>query len=179
MMYNTFSTKNKVRLLALNGLMLALGVLLPQVCHLTGVPNAGNILLPMHLSVYLSGMLLGPASGMLTGLLVPIISFLLTGMPPVARLPFMILELMTYGCVGGWLIRAFAHYKRPFDLYLPLILTMLSGRVVYALSLAFATYLLHIPCGGIYAAVEATIVGALGIVIQLVMLPPIIAAVKR
>ena len=66
--------------IVLAGVLTALGVLLPFVtAHAFGVP--GTVLLPMHLPVLLMGLLCGPQFGAAGGLLIPVISSLLTGMP--------------------------------------------------------------------------------------------------
>lgn len=47
--------------LAIGGLLIAVGILLPQVFHLAGGSAMGGLFLPMHLPVLLGGFLLGPA----------------------------------------------------------------------------------------------------------------------
>ena len=80
----------KVKKIAYAGLFIAMGILLPQLFHLSGLPQSGSIFLPMHIPVLFAGFILGPLYGALIGVLLPIISAILTGMPPAARLPFMI-----------------------------------------------------------------------------------------
>lgn len=87
--------------LALGGLFLAAGVLVPQLFHFLPWPNAGSIFLPMHLPVMLAGMLLGPYLGGTVGALTPLLSCLAFSMPPLARMPFMVLELAAYGVLAG------------------------------------------------------------------------------
>ena len=81
--------------------MTAFAILLPQAFHLTGIPQSGQIFLPMHIPVLISGFVLGPVFGLFIGVLSPIISSLLTGMPDSFRLPFMIAELASYGFMSG------------------------------------------------------------------------------
>ena len=62
------------------GLLMAVGLILPYATsHAFGIP--GTILLPMHFPIFLMGMLCGPLWGIVGGLLVPLLSSLLTGMP--------------------------------------------------------------------------------------------------
>jgi len=63
-------------------LFLGLGVLVPQIFHMTGI--GGAVFLPMHIPVILAGMLVCPMIGLYVGIFAPVISFLLTGMPPVS-----------------------------------------------------------------------------------------------
>ena len=87
--------------MAVGGLLIAVGILLPQVFHLAGGSAMGTLFLPMHLPVLLGGFLLGPLFGGTVGLLTPLVSCLLTGMPAAAVLPTMAVELLVYGLAGG------------------------------------------------------------------------------
>lgn len=112
------------------GLLVALGILIPFVTG-HGFGMAGNILLPMHFTVLLSGFLLGPAGGLLVGVVTPILSSLLMGMPPAfPMLPAMVGELGVYGFATG------ALWQRGKGLYPSLIGAMVLGRVVHALLMA-------------------------------------------
>lgn len=164
--------------LAMGGLLLALGVLVPQVIHATGIPQIGNILLPMHIPVLLAGFCLGPVYGGLVGLICPFISAFF-GMPPMDRAPFMMGELAVYGAVSGALCAYTPLMRKKGGTYAVLLTAMVSGRVMYALMLAGAAWLLHIPCGGPMAAVTATVTGLPGIVIQLVLVPLLLLALRK
>ena len=97
-------TSSKARTVAAGGLLLALGVLFPQVFHLVGGPAAGGVWLPMHIPVLLGGFFLGPWRGLALGGITPCLSAF-TGMPPLIRLPFMVCELAAYGFFAGLAIR--------------------------------------------------------------------------
>lgn len=162
-----------------SAVLIALTILLPQAFHLLGVVNAGPLLLPMHIPVLLSGFILGPVWGFAIGFFAPIISAVLTGMPASDRLPFMVLELMTYGGVAGMLYNTLGLWNKKYGKILSLIGAMVCGRIIYALSLWVAAELLHIPGGGIMAAVIATVAGIYGIIIQLLLIPAILYALER
>ncbi|WP_411655806.1 ECF transporter S component [Anaeromassilibacillus sp. SJQ-1] len=70
--------------LTTTALCIALGLLLPTVFHVFGT-GAGTALLPMHLPVLLCGLLCGWQYGAACGILVPLLSSILTGMPPFSR----------------------------------------------------------------------------------------------
>ena len=53
--------------------------------------------------ILLAGFICGPVSGMIVGLLAPVLSFALTGMPPAYAVPLMTIELCLYGLAAGWL----------------------------------------------------------------------------
>lgn len=159
-------------------LVCALSVILPQVFHLLGGKPLGNAFLPMHLPVLLGGYLLSPAAAAICGMLSPILSFLLTGMPPIPRLFFMILELGAY----GFFTSLFAHKCR-LPVFLSLPLAMLAGRAVYFLSLVFALNILHLEISGMPSAVAALLsaatAGVPGMILQLCAVPALLAALRR
>src|SRR5690606_5050286 len=76
------------------------------------------------------GLICGWSFGLLCGLAGPLLSALITGMPPLAYLPPMLVELAAYGLVCG-LIFALVRTKNLYaDLYLSLVVALLAGRVV-------------------------------------------------
>lgn len=87
---------------------ITLSVAIPQLFHVIGIVSGtgslpGSAFLPMHLGVFFTALLAGPAVGAVTGAVSPILSFALTGMPSAALLPFMMIELTVYGLVCGLL----------------------------------------------------------------------------
>lgn len=171
--------KSKAKRLVIAGLMLAVAILLPQAVHLSGNAALGQLLLPMHLPVLLGGLLLGPAYGLLLGILSPLCSMLLTGMPAAARLPFMLVELAAYGFAAGLLYRKTSLGRIKGGLNMALVLAMLLGRGAYVLAAFIAGELLHIPGVGVAAALNAITAGLYGIIIQLALLPTITLALER
>ncbi|MBD3403283.1 ECF transporter S component [candidate division GN15 bacterium] len=162
------------RFVTYTALLLALAVLLPLALHLIN-PLFARVLLPMHLPALLGGLLVGPGAGLLVGLLSPGLSYLLTGFPPTYSIALMTVELPVYGLVAGVAYRKFG-----LHLYASLLLAMLFGRAAFALSLMVLKEFIALPytvaeyvTGGILAA------GLPGIVLQLVIIPIIVTAVKR
>lgn len=170
-MKNTVQTRR----LVLAALLLALGVILPTATH--AIPNAGSVLLPMHIPVLLCGLSCGWPYGLACGLLAPTLSNLITGMPPAAVLPSMICELAAYGLISGLTAKYIRTGKRVTDLYVQLITAMLIGRVVYGVMNAL------IFRAGAYSMevfLTAAFVTALpGIVIQLALLPALVLALEK
>lgn len=164
------STKKMV----LTSLMIAVGVVLPIAFH--SIPNAGSILLPMHIPVLICGIICGFPFGLLCGIITPLLSSLLTGMPPAAYLPAMICELAVYGLVTSLLIR-FVRTKSVYaNIYIALIGAMISGRIVYGIlnSLIFRA--------GSYSTqiwlTSAFVTALPGIVIQLILIPLIVLTLQ-
>ncbi len=65
--------------LVLSGLLLASGIILPMIFHMVSL--TGPIALPMHIPVLIGGFLLSPQIALALGVLTPVLSGLLTGMP--------------------------------------------------------------------------------------------------
>lgn len=152
-------------------------VLLPQLFHvagsLAGVGSAlGEIFLPMHLPVLLIGLLAGPYAGVLAGVLSPLFSYLLTGMPNEAMLPFILLELALYGLCTG----LFRQTKTP--VILAVLTSQLIGRSVRAIAILVAVSLLGSPLS--LSVIRTSITkGAIGIALQLILLPLIMYRVEH
>ena len=165
----------QVKYLVMTALCVALGVVLPVTLH--AIPNAGSILLPMHIPVLLCGLVCGPVYGLACGILAPLLSSLITSMPPMAMLPSMICELAVYGLVAGILIRVIKTRYNIANLYLSLLGAMVIGRVIYGAlnSLIFRAgeYSLQLWLTG------AFVTALPGIAIQLVLLPVLVLALQK
>jgi len=154
-------------------LFLAAGILIPQIFHLTGGPTSGGTFLPMHIPVLIGGFLLGGLYGSLIGLLAPVLSFIITGMPPAERLPFMVVELVSYGFFCGFLSSKTKH------IYPVLVSSMTIGRLLYAGSLFIAFYLFKMQTAAPIAAWFAFLNGLVGIIIQLIFIPPVVFSLRK
>ena len=125
----SLGTKTAATLLAI-----VAAVVLPQLFHVIGaVSGQGTMLgvafLPMHLPI-----IAGPAVGAIAGAAAPLVSFLLSGMPMLAMLPLMMVELCAYGLVAG-LLRGI---KLPS--LAKVVIAQLAGRVVLTAATAIAVF---------------------------------------
>ena len=163
-----------IKRLTLTALCIALCVVVPMAFHV--IPNAGAVMLPMHIPVLLCGLVCGWQYGLICGILGPLVSSVLTGMPPAAMLPGMMVECGMYGCVGGLLMERIRTGSLYADLYICLPAAMLAGRVISGVVKA----LILTPGLSFTAWATASFVTALpGISIQLILLPTLIVALTR
>lgn len=166
--------------IAHSALYLALAVVLPMSFHLIGnaigYGMAGRVFLPMHIPVLIAGFLVGPASGVIVGLLAPLISHLLTQMPPAYAVPLMSLELPIYGLVAG-----LAYNRLKLNIYIALIVAMVVGRIMFGLGLFVLGMFMDLPYTAIlfFSTGGAIVPGLPGIALQLVLIPILVAAVRR
>lgn len=154
---------------------IALCVVLPQAFH--AIPNAGSIYCPMHIPVLICGLICGWQYGFLCGIAGPLLSSLFTGMPPVGYMPQMMVECTVYGLAAGLMMKLIHTKKVYADLYISLVIAMLSGRIIAGIAKA-----LIFARGEFAIAAWATsnFVTALpGIIIQLALIPTIIFALMK
>ncbi|MBP7401299.1 MAG: ECF transporter S component [Clostridia bacterium] len=166
------STRN----LTLSGMFIALGLLLPL---LTGqIPEIGSKLLPMHIPVLLCGFVCGWPYGLAVGFITPLLRSLLFTMPPMMPTAVaMAFELAVYGVASALLYRLLP--KKPAYLYVSLILTMILGRLVWGAA-ASVVFPLAGADFGMKIFYTAAVLNAIpGILLQIVIIPPILYALQR
>lgn len=164
--------KNSTRQMVSAAMILAMGVLLPMIFHVFGL--AGAIFLPMHIPVLIGGFLLTPVMALFLGVLTPLLSSLITGMPvlfPIAIV--MIFELSIYGLVFSIMT---GKYK--LNIIMSLFIAMGLGRISAALSVHIMVLLFGIKMNPFIYIKGAIITGIPGIVIQIILVPMIIKAIK-
>ena len=155
----------------------AAAVLLPQLFHLMGQLSGlgtapGETFLPMHLPVLFIGLYAGPWAGVLTGLLAPLVSFWLSGMPVAAVLPFMMVELTGYGLAAG-LLRG---VRMPA--LLKVVTAQVAGRVLRALTLLLAVYVFGCTDLALSSIWTSLGTGIWGLALQWSLLPLLLHRVK-
>ncbi|MBR7142673.1 MAG: ECF transporter S component [Clostridia bacterium] len=153
---------------------LALGLTLP---FLTGqIRSVGNMLLPMHIPVFLCGLICGGPWGAAVGFILPLFRSALFGMPPLyPEAVSMAFELAVYAGASGLLYgRVFR--RRMGGLYASLIAAMVAGRLVWG-----AVKALLLGFGGKAFTLQMFVAGAFinalpGIAVQLILIPGVMTA---
>lgn len=168
---------NTTKKLTLTAMFLAIGMILP---FLTGqIPQIGSMMLPMHIPVLLCGLICGWQYGAVIGFILPPVRYFIFGMPVLFPTGLaMAFELMTYGLVIGLLYKK-SRWKCIVSLYRCLLGAMISGRIVWGI---VQTVLLGIS-GGMFT-MKMFMAGAVlnavpGIIIQLVLIPSVMVALKK
>lgn len=153
-------------------------VAVPQVFHLLGAASGlgtslGEAFLPMHLPIILVGLLAWPYAGAIAGLLGPLASFALSGMPGIVILPFMMIELCGYGLAAGLL----RNTKLPT--FGKVVIAQIAGRAVRAAAILAAVYLLgneSVRVASIWTSIATEL---FGIALQWTLLPLIVYRVEN
>ena len=169
--------KTNVYKLSLSAMFLALIFVLPL---LTGqIPQLGERFCPMHIPVFLCGYLCSGYWGMLIGFIGPILRSVTVGVPaPLFPKALSIaFELAAYGAVSGFLYKLMP--RKRSNLYLSLIISMVSGRLVRAVViLCFAG--LDVTSFDFSAFWTAVVVNAVpGMIIQILLIPVLVSAAER
>ena len=167
----------QLKKLTVSAMMLALALLLP---FLTGqIQSIGKMLSPMHIPVLLCGMLCGPIFGFAVGLVAAPLRFILFAMPQMPNVLYMTAELAAYGLLSGLFHMILP--KRKISLYISLVLSMIGGRIAYAiifmcinLSGAKSIEALIMPI------VSATVLTAWpGMILQLLLIPTLLIVLEK
>ena len=139
---------------------------------------------PMHLPVFLAGILCGQWLGLVCGACAPLLSFLSSGRPlfPYGLFP-MVFELATYGFIIGLMRNIFVNNPKThkFSTILSLAIAMVAGRIVNAIVAAIV-----FAMGGelfwptlVTKLAESFAFTWAGIIIQLIFVPAILLALQK
>ena len=159
--------------LILTSLFIACGLLLPLAFHSFGM--GGRTFLPMHIPVFMGGLLLGWLPGVIIGALTPVLSCFLTGMPPlIPSLPMMFVELALFGLVSGYLY----HDKRK-NIYFALLSAMIIGRLGAAFVLMLFSDILGIKLHPLTYVAATFMTGLAGVVFQIVFIPILVKRLEN
>lgn len=169
------NSKSPIVKLVYSAVCLALCLVLP---FLTGqIPQVGSALCPMHFPVLIAGFICGPWWAMVVGLIAPLLRHVIFGMPPLLTAIAMAAELAAYGWVSGCLYSVLPK-KTPY-IYVSLIIAMISGRVLWGAVRVLLTGVSGEPFTW-SLFIGGAITGAIpGIILQLVLIPAVIMALKR
>ncbi|MGX8704189.1 MAG: ECF transporter S component [bacterium] len=169
--------KDYVSKLTLTAMFLALGLVLP---FLTGqIQQIGNMLLPMHLPVFLCALLCGWQYGTLMAFILPLLRSFLFGMPPIYPTALsMAFELAAYAFVAGFLYSRFKK-KTLASLYISILAAMVIGRLVWGVA-----QMILLGVSGKSFTFAAFLAGALtnaipGIILQLVLIPALMLVLGK
>lgn len=164
-------SNKKVKSIVGTVLLSAMGVALPRGFHLLAGSSAGATFLPMHICVLIAALTFGIISSTIVAGSSVVFSFLLTGMPSLARLPYMLIELVIYAILLSAL-------NKKFNSYISLIVTIVLGRVLYAGVLFAAINILGFSTYGI-SVMQSIRLGMPGIILQLLFVPVIAKLAKK
>lgn len=156
---------NKNKQIVTAGVLIAFGIILPITFHTFQM--GGAVFLPMHIPILLGGFLLSPFNAALVGVLTPILSSVMTSMPPFFPIGIqMVFELACYGYIISYI------YKRRSNILISLIMGMLAGRLVAGIVNYILLTQFLAKAFSIKTFLTASFITSLpGILIQIVVIP--------
>ena len=174
-------TKTSIRFITLSGLFIALGVVLPIAFH--AIPDAGKIFLPMFIPVLLGALFLPWQYALAVGIITPLLSSFLTGMPPIAPLPINLMMAAQLG-IASVIISLVKNIKlikeKRFMIIFALIIALLAGFGISGLVLKAAIEFFGIKGPETWVYISGAIIAGLpGIGIQLVLIPLLYTLIKK
>jgi len=157
--------------LLLGGLFMAMALVFPMIFHAIGL---GSAFLPMFYPIIAAGFLVALPVSVIVGVTSPLLSSLLTGMPPL--FPPVALIMMMEGAVLTAL-PGFLYPRIMNNAWVITLLTMAADRIIMLLATFFFSRLLELPEGFMSAA--ALINGLPGTILILVLIPPLVKQMEK
>jgi len=161
-MQSTLDIKN----LTTSAFIITLGIVIPIAFHAIGM---GSVFLPMYWPLAAGAFFLLPRWAVVTGILTPTLSFILTGMPPVSPpiLPIMIAELTILTLTISYLNK-----KEALGILWILVIGLLLSKSVLFIAAWLISPVIGLPPELI--SVSSVIHGLPGTVIILIVVPLIV-----
>jgi len=145
-------------------LFVTLSVAVPWFCHMIH-PLAGPLFLPLFFFILLAGDLFGWRMGLLVGMATPLISFVVSGMPPSVMMPRILTEAAVMGVTVGCLSERMPSWR-----YVAVPVAIMAGHLGAAMVVSLmAGAIAH----GFTALWRAACIGWPGLLIQVFLIPPL------
>lgn len=157
--------KNQTQNLTLSSLFIALGILIPILFHAIGL---GSMMLPMFWPITVGAFFLAVPYAAAVGVLTPVLSALMTGMPPPPILYKMIFELVFLG-----ISISFGYRKTRLGIFWLVLAGMLISRIMALLGSAAIAPLLGLPPE--FYALISLLKGTPGMIVIVVLMPLIVS----
>jgi hypothetical protein len=152
--------------LLLGGLFMALALVFPIIFHAIGL---GSAFLPMFFPILAAGFLIALPAAMVVGVVSPLVSALLTGMPPF--FPPMVFIMMAEG-LALTLVPALLYRRLKINAWISAATAMLVDRLVLLAAILLISRLLELPEGALTAA--SLLKGLPGTILLPLVIPPLV-----
>ncbi len=157
--------KQRTKNVVLAGLCLSISVVMPTVFHFAG-PQGGKMFLPLFWGVALAAVVLDFGYALSVAMIAPLLSNIISGMPAVPMLYFMLVELIIYAAVLNFI-------KRKIYLPIAVLLSLIISRAGYIVTVSLAGLIFELPAGfvGLGVLLSGVAVSLPGIAAQTVIIP--------
>lgn len=130
----------EIRAYAVIAVFVLLSVLTPWAFHQFHL--AGATYLPMHFFIFAAALTAGWQAGLIVGLLTPLASYAVSGMPALNILPQVVTEVAMYGLLAGLLRQKF---------HLSVVWSLLGAMVGGRLALLVSVFVIQFVTGNVYS----------------------------
>lgn len=155
----------------LGGIFLALALAIPVLFHVVGL---GSSFLPMFFPLIIAGYLVCLPVALVVGVSAPLVSALLTGMPPLFPPIAFIMMIEGLSLTG---IPAVLYQKKKKGVLLTLIITLVADRLILLGAVVLTAKWLNLPPGVLGLA--SLVKGVPGIILILIIIPPLVKKLKE
>lgn len=169
--------KNGIKKLVLSAMFLAMGVVLPM--FIGQIPRFGTMLLPMHIPVFLCGLICGRQYGAPMAAILPLLRSLLFGIPNFYPDAIAIAFEMAAYAFAADLLYSRSKWHCIKSLYRCLLISMIVGRIVRGtvqfilLGISGSAFTFKAFFFGI------VVTGIPGIILQLIIIPAVMIALHK
>ena len=159
--------------LTLAGMCLAISIIMPGVVHFAG-PQGGKMFLPLFWGVAMAALLLPVKYAIMVGVLAPVLSHLISAMPPIPMLYFMLGELLVYACMLSVL-------KDKLPAPVAILVGLIVSRISYIAIVSLSGMFLSLPpaFAGFTVLLSGVLISLPGIVVQAIIIPAILNIYRR
>lgn len=159
--------------LTLAGMCLAISIVMPMAVHFAG-PQGGKMFLPLFWGVAIAALLLPVKYAIMVGVLAPVLSHLISAMPPIPMLYFMLGELFVYACMVSVL-------KNKLPVPAAILAGLIVSRISYIAIVSFSAMFLRLPpaFAGLTVLLGSVLISLPGIIAQAIIIPAILNIYRR
>ena len=154
-----------------SAIFIALGVLLPILFHTLGI---GSVFLPMFWPVALCAYFLDTPYAVAVGAITPIISTLLTGMPPLSP-PIVYIMIFELAFLAG--ITSLFYHKTSLGIFGPLLIGLIISRFVLFITVIPLASILGLPPR--IASIVTVLKGMPGVAVILIIVPILVRRLNK
>jgi hypothetical protein len=110
-------------------------LLLPQLCHL--IPSGGLIFLPVYFFTLIASYKFGLKVGLITAIFSPVLNSVLTGMPPMAVLPIILMKSCLLAVAAAYVGSAFKKVSIFYIMLVVLAYQIAGSAIEWAMTQSF------------------------------------------
>ena len=167
----------RLKKLIFSAIFLAFGFILPM--FFGQLPTIGQMLVPMHIPVFLCGMVCDWKHGAIIGFILPLLRSLIFSVPVLYPTAISVaFETCTYGLVVG-ILYGYSKKKSLTTIYFSMLIAMVLGRIIRCIAQIILLNIQKNPFVWKTFFTGVILNSIPGIILQLIIIPIVMIALKR